>query len=340
MKFLVIGLGSMGKRRIRCLKALGYSESDIAGVDLRKDRRKEANDKYQVDTYDDFALAIKNYEPDALIISVPPDLHHVFMKAAIKHELPFFVEASVVDTGMSAIIQQAKEASINAVPSATMMFHPAIKMIKQKLDDNVLGKISNITFHSGQYLPDWHTYESVSDFYVSNKDTGGAREITPFELTWITQLFGFPERLSAVYKKTTDIEGAETIDDTYSFLLEYNSFLLNGMVDVVSRSATRKLLINGEKKQLTWDWNKQAIEIYDPSKEQWEEHSFGMKEAEEGYDHRIGENMYINEIRAFINSLKGEEKFPNSMKQDLRVLNLLYDMEESSDEDTFINLRN
>lgn len=340
MKFLIIGLGSMGKRRIRCLKALGYSENDIAGVDLREDRREETNDKYQVDTYDDFALAVEKHVPDALIISVPPDLHHVFMREAIKYELPFFVEASVIDTDMSAIIRQTKKSSIKAVPSATMMFHPAIKMIKRKLDENVLGKISNITFHSGQYLPDWHTYEPVSDFYVSNKETGGAREITPFELTWITQLFGFPERVSAVYKKTIDIKGAEDIDDTYSFLLDYDSFVINGLVDVVSRAATRKLLINGEKKQLAWDWNNQAIEIYDPSKEQWEEHSFGMKEAEEGYDHRIGENMYIDEIRAFISTLKGEKEFPNSLKRDLRVLDLLYSMEESSNSGTFITLKN
>ncbi len=337
MKFLVIGLGSMGKRRIRCLDALGFSALDIAGVDLRDDRRKEANEKYQVDTYDDFSKAVKRHAPDALIISLPPDIHHLYMKEAIKHELPFFVEASVVATDMSVIIDKAKKASIKAIPSATMMFHPAIKMIKQKLDDDVLGKVSNITFHSGQYLPDWHQYESVSDFYVSNKKTGGAREITPFELTWITQLFGFPERISAVYKKTIDIKGAESIDDVYSFLFDYDSFLINGLVDVVSRAATRKLLINGERKQLTWDWNKQAIEIYDPVEEKWEEHSFAMKEAEEGYDRRIGENMYIDEVQAFIEALKGEGEFPNSLERDLKVLNLLYDMEESSNKGTFIN---
>ena len=34
MKFLIVGLGSMGKRRIRCLKALGF-ESHITGFDKR-----------------------------------------------------------------------------------------------------------------------------------------------------------------------------------------------------------------------------------------------------------------------------------------------------------------
>ena len=44
MKFLVVGLGSMGKRRIRCLLAL--NQKKVAGFDVRKDRRNEASKKY------------------------------------------------------------------------------------------------------------------------------------------------------------------------------------------------------------------------------------------------------------------------------------------------------
>ncbi|MEK7353947.1 MAG: aminotransferase class III-fold pyridoxal phosphate-dependent enzyme [Chloroflexota bacterium] len=39
MKVLIVGLGSMGKRRIRCLKALGHE--DILAYDPREDRRAE-----------------------------------------------------------------------------------------------------------------------------------------------------------------------------------------------------------------------------------------------------------------------------------------------------------
>ena len=48
MKFLVIGLGSMGKRRVRCLQALQYT--DVVGFDPREDRRKEAENKFHIKT--------------------------------------------------------------------------------------------------------------------------------------------------------------------------------------------------------------------------------------------------------------------------------------------------
>ena len=59
MKVLVIGLGSMGKRRIRNLLKLGYK--DIIGFDIRTDRINEVNKKYHIKSYFDFddALAEK-----------------------------------------------------------------------------------------------------------------------------------------------------------------------------------------------------------------------------------------------------------------------------------------
>jgi len=49
MKFLIIGLGSMGKRRIRCLHKLGYE--NVVGIDPRDDRRKESIDFYDITAY-------------------------------------------------------------------------------------------------------------------------------------------------------------------------------------------------------------------------------------------------------------------------------------------------
>ena len=69
MRFLIVGLGSMGKRRIRNLKYLKAGE--IIGFDTMEVRRKEAEEKYGIKTFDDFDKAMKE-QPDAFIISTPP----------------------------------------------------------------------------------------------------------------------------------------------------------------------------------------------------------------------------------------------------------------------------
>jgi len=62
MKVLVIGLGSMGKRRIRNLLKLGYK--DIIGFDIRIDRINEVNKKYHIKSYFDLDDALaENLRP-------------------------------------------------------------------------------------------------------------------------------------------------------------------------------------------------------------------------------------------------------------------------------------
>lgn len=327
MNFLVVGLGSMGKRRVRCLKSLGYE--GIYGFDLRADRRKEVEDRYGIRTFSDIGEAVKVAAPHALIISVPPDVHHVYMKLAVARRIHFFVEASVVDTDMPSIARDSTTANLVAAPSATLCFHPGIRKIREIVRGGLLGKISNVIYHCGQYLPDWHTYEKVSDYYVSNPATGGAREIVPFELTWLTDIFGLPQRVFGNVRKTIDIEGAERIDDTYNCLLDYGNFLATLTVDVVSRSATRRLTINGAARQLRWDWSRNCVEVYDPAKAQWEGIDYEMSQAAKGYNANIGENMYIDELRCFIDATLAKGKFVNSLEDDHAVLKLLYALEEA-----------
>jgi predicted dehydrogenase len=327
MKFFIIGLGSMGKRRIRCLKHLGYT--DIFGFDLREDRRIESEEEYGIKTFSDFITAFNETKPDSLIICVPPDFHHEYMKLAIDKKVHFFVEASVVDTDMEEIISKLDDEKIVGAPSATLLFHPGIKIIQDAIRSGKLGKVSNIILHSGQYLPDWHTYEKVSEYYVSNPSTGGGREIVPFELTWLTNVFGFPKRVCGNFRKTIRIEGADQIDDTYNFLLDYDHFLASVTVDVVSRHATRRLLINGDKQQLVWDWDFDFVKLFNPETSEWEEIPYTMNIAAEGYHANIGENMYIDEIDEFIEAISGNKTYINTLENDHRVLKLLYTIEES-----------
>lgn len=336
MKALVIGLGSMGKRRIRCLKALGVE--DIRGFDLRADRRAETEGKYAVGTFGDFKVAMESFCPEVLIISVPPDAHHIYMKAAVAAGLHFFVEASVVDTDMASLLAKLKGTPLVAAPSATMLFHPGIRMVGEILAKGRLGKLSSVQLHSGQYLPDWHTYERVDEYYVSNPATGGAREIVPFEMTWLCHMLGFPKRVAGVYAKTIDIVGAERIDDTYSFLMDYGGFLASVTVDVVSRHATRRLLINGDASQLVWDWDENQVRIFDPEKGAFESLPYEMKSAEPGYNPNIGENMYIQEIHCFLEAVAGKAPYISTLERDHEILKLLYAIEESSRSSAFIKL--
>jgi len=335
MNILVIGLGSMGKRRIRCLQALGIK--NIYGFELREDRCKEATEKYSVQCFSDFDKAWEESSPTVAIISVPPAHHKQYMRICVDRNIPFFSEIDLVPDDLINIERDSTAKNLVVAPSNTMCFHPAFTKIQDIVKYGDLGKISNVVFHSGQYLPDWHPYEKVSDFFVSNKKTSGAREILSFELNWLTSIFGFPKKVSANFRKTINIEGAEEIDDTYNCLLDYGDFLSSITIDVVSRYATRRLMINGDKKQLIWEWDADCIRIFNPEKKEWETETYDRGVAAEGYNKNIGENMYIDETKTFLDTVAGKTTFPNSLKKDIEVIALMDMLEKSATESRFIS---
>lgn len=311
MLFLVVGLGSMGRRRIRCLHTLGYQ--NIIGYDLRDDRRLASN----ISTFNTVDECF-GQNPDFVVISVPPDQHHIYIDECVKRGVPAFVEASVVDTGMEKNLE-----SKIVYPSCTLLFHPAIMKIREILPQ--LGEIINVTYHSGQFLPDWHTYEHVREYYVSKKETGGAREIVPFELTWMTRVFGYPSDVVSSVRKRMEIDGAEEIDDTYNIMMLYPNFDIVLIVDVTSRRATRRLLINGSLKQLQWDWNDHQIIV--TNEQETIRYDYSASPSQEGYNKNITEDMYVEELQHFVQVSLGLETPLNTLREDHRILKLLYEIE-------------
>ena len=70
MKILIVGLGSMGKRRARLTKGID-SSIRIAGVDTAESRRVEATDLGLIDTaYPSIAEAVAAEAPDESSITV------------------------------------------------------------------------------------------------------------------------------------------------------------------------------------------------------------------------------------------------------------------------------
>lgn len=324
MKALVIGLGSMGRRRVRCLRTLGVQA--IAGYDPRADRRAQAGQEYGIELRDSLAAGdLRAF--DLVVISTPPDQHHTAIAWSVAAGKPCFVEASVIRDPLPALEQQARQKGVLVAPSCTLRFHSAIREITQIVRSRRYGKVCNFSYHCGQYLPDWHPWEKVGDYYVSNPATGGAREIVPFELTWMVDAFGWPQQVQGLKMRTADV-GAP-IDDTYAALLRFDGFAGSIVVDVVARQAVRKLTLNFEQASLSWDWDSGVVRVWEADPGRLVELHQPRSSAHAGYHQNIGEAMYIAEVEAFLAAAEGRAPFPHSLQDDIRVLGLLEQIEAS-----------
>lgn len=319
MKFLVIGLGSMGKRRIRCLQYLG--EKDIVGFDVKKERCEEASSKYGIRAYHNFKASLSE-KPDVFIISVPSNLHHRYALEAIKRKVHFFTESNFLPDGMVDLIKIEEEGKIVACPSFTMVHHPMVKLMKRFIKENKLGKLYFFTYHLAAYLPHWHPWEDYRNVYYSKKETPGIIEMIAFELTWIVSLIGEVKKVKAFSGKLSDLE--IKFEDTYQIILEMEKGILGHMlIEIVSQPSRREMKIGGEKATLLWHSEDGYVKLFDNKKQKWEEYKEEGGIFQPGYSVKTHEEMYIEEMEDFLKAVRGEKKYPYFFKEEQKIINFV-----------------
>lgn len=322
-KFLIVGLGSMGKRRIRNLHF--HNQYQITGYDIRADRRREAKKKYGIEIIDDFKkVSEKNF--DAIIISTPPCNHGGYIRIALKNNKHFFVEHPTSDDGYKEIFENKNSRLIKA-PSCTMRFYWPVKMIKDILEKGKVGKILAFQYHMALYLPDWHIYEDYRKVYFSKKETGACREMLPFELTWLNWLMQSKvAEISGYIKKISNLK--MDADDIISANLKYkNGIIGNVMIDVISRKPFRTLRVLGSEGVLEWERFDSIIRLYNAKSKITKIIKAPKGHAEKGYVNE--EEMYNDEIRAFLWAIDGQGKYPHTFADNLGLLKVLYALEKS-----------
>lgn len=325
MKLLVIGLGSMGKRRIRNLRHLGAEA--ITGFDPRADRRKEAVERYGITIVDGIEAGLDR-DLDAVVISTPPDLHTFYALLAARRGLSFFTEASVVDDGMDELEREVARRGVVGAPSCTMRYYVGPQTIRQWVEAGAIGRPLTFVYQSGQWLPDWHPWEDYRTFYASNRVTGACREIVPFELTWLTEIFGTVAAVQAFKTKMSALEA--DIDDLYQALFQFASGVSGVLhVDVLARAPVRRFHLVGTEGSIVWDALDKAARLYRAATGQWEVQSLTSGTVEPGYAEWAAEEPYVDEMRDFIAAVRREKLWRHSLADDRRILRALYAAEES-----------
>lgn len=324
MRFLQLGLGSMGKRRVRCLQALRAGE--IVAFDARPDRRAEAEGLYGIHTVGSFEEGMAE-APDALVISTPPDQHIEYCLAAIGAGKPFFVEETVMlDPGALDPVLAALEATpVVAAPSCTMRYHPAIKYIKAVLDDGAIGRPLAFNATCLSYLPEWHPWERMRDFYVASRVSGGGREMAIFDIDWFEWAFGNVISVMADVRQVGAFP--VDIDDTFQMLLRFAGGVSGAfVVSLAFPVGGRSLELSCEGGQIIWDSRTHKVSVYNVAEGKWR-HFIETASRDHSYD-----RMYIDEIDHFLAAVRGETAYVRDMRDVKRLLEVLCAIEQSAAE--------
>lgn len=325
MKIIVIGLGSMGKRRIRLLSE--HEDIKILGIDKQNKRCLEVLEKFNVRCFNNIHEACEVENIEAALICTSPLSHARIIKECLSHNLHVFTEINLVSDSYDENICLAREKDKILFLSSTFLYRKETQTIIQKVHEAKCPL--NYIYHVGQYLPDWHPWESYNNYFISNPRTNGCREIMAIDLPWLVTAFGNIKDMQVMKSKNTGLN--IQYNDNYLIMFEHESGTKGVFaVDIVSRKPYRHIDIYGEQFQLSWNGTADSLNLFDIENKQNVNISFtDASEHIDGYAAFITENPYREEINSYLKQIADKNYIPAwNFEKDKLVLNIIDKIEE------------
>jgi len=312
MKFLIAGLGSIGRRHFRNLRLLG--EEDIL---LYRTHHATLPDEelagYPVET--DLAAALTHH-PDAVIISNPTALHLEVAIPAAEAGCHLLVEKPVSHSlaGLDRLQSAVQRGGGQVLVGFQFRYHPGLRHVQRLMAEAVIGRPLSLRAQWGEYLPSWHPWEDYRRGYAARADLGGGVTLTLCHpLDYLHWLFGEVRQIFAFTDHLSDLE--ILVEDTAEVSLRFS----NGVVGSLHLNYTQQppahwLEVVGTQGTLRWDNSDGSTRVYRAANQTWEAFP-----PPHGFERNW---LFLEQMRHFLGVAHGLEQPACSLEDGIYALRL------------------
>jgi predicted dehydrogenase len=329
VKILIAGLGSIGRRHLRNLAALG--EKDIVLYRTHHSTLPDADlARFPVET--DLQKALER-KPDAVVIANPTSLHLDVAIPAALAGCHLLLEKPVSDTleRVPQLQQALADGGGQALVGFQFRFHPGLQKTRQILESGILGQVVSARAHWGEYLPDWHVWEDYRQSYAARADLGGGVVRTLCHpLDYFRWLFG---EVASVWAFTGSLGNLDLeVEDTAEIGLRCASGCLGSVqVNYVQRPPVHKLEIIGTQGSLRWDNADGAVQLYRVR----EQPAWEVFPAPPGFERN---HMFVAQMAHFLEVARGKAQPVCTLEDGIQAQSLVDAVYRSAQEGQCISL--
>jgi len=314
LKILMIGLGGIGQRHTRNLRALLGDSVEIIAYRTRRlthvvtptmgaDAERNVEEVYNITSFDSLAEALAQ-KPDMAFVCNPSSLHVEVTRACLLAGCDVFLEKPLADSldGTAELVEIAWQKNLIAMVGYQLRFHPCVKKLQQVVGSGELGSLLAVRSTIGEYLPNWHPYEDYRAMYAARAELGGGVVLTQIhELDFLYSIFGAPSRVYAVGGHWSDLE--VDVEDTASSLMEVpwqgRRLPIQLHTDYLQSPPNRQTEVIGDQGRAVMDLNAQTVSVYKRNVPQPEVFRI------ENFDRN---NLFLDQTRHFLDCVATREK--------------------------------
>jgi predicted dehydrogenase len=328
MKILIAGLGSIGRRHLRNLRALGETDillyrthqatlpdEELAGLPVENDLQRALN-----------------HRPEAVIVANPTALHLDVAIPAAQAGCSLLMEKPLSHNleRIGELAEALRTSGARALVGFQFRFHPGLRKAAEILASERLGKPVSARARWGEYLPAWHPWEDYRNGYSARADLGGGVVLTlSHPLDYLRWLLGEVEALWAFTGRRGGL-GIE-VEDTAEIGLRFLSGVLASVhLDYVQRPPRHDLEIVCTGGTLRWDNADGTLRVFEAASGDWQQYT-----PPEGFERN---DLFLEEMRHFLALARGEVEPACTLEDGIQALKLALAALKSASEGRLIEL--
>ncbi len=306
---LVVGVGSIGLRHLRCFQATGRVNLSIC--EINAELRRQVAEEYGIaHTYPDLDSALGDAH-DAAVIAAPAHLHIPMASQLARAGVHLLIEKPLSTTleGIDALAEIVRQRGLAAVVAYVWRAHPMLRAMKGAIDAGRFGEPVELIVITGQHFPTYRP--AYREIYYQDRATGGGaiQDALTHMFNAGQWLVGPVDRLVADAAHQV-LEGVE-VEDTVHVLTRQGNVLGNYSLNqhqapneltitVVCRQGTVRL----ENHRSRWRWK--------------------MSPDDPWHDEPIGnlprDSMFVDQANAFLDVLDGRAEPLCTLEEGLQTL--------------------
>ncbi len=322
-QILVVGIGSIGERHVRCFQATRRAQVSICDSD--KTQLRAVADRYDIrNAFNGFDEALNN-KFDAVVIATPAHLHIPMAIQAAKANCHLLIEKplSVNLSGVNELLTIITEMQRIAMVAYVMRSHPALAAMRNAIQSGRFGEPLHLYATSGQHFPTYRP--AYRDIYYRDRATGGGaiQDALTHVINAAEWLVGPVDRLVADAEHQV-LQGVD-VEDTVNVLARHGRVLASYAynqhqapneltITVVCKRGTARF----EYHETRWSWMKKP----DTS---WQHESLAGFERD---------TIFVRQAEAFLDALDGKQLPPCTVSDAARTLKVNLAVIQSSDDES------
>jgi predicted dehydrogenase len=322
VKFLIAGYGSIGRRHMRNLLALG--QHDILLLRSRKSTLPEDElDGFLVETDLERAL---DQRPDGVVITNPTSLHLDVAIPAAEMGCDLLIEKPISHSmeRLDLLQQGLERGGGKLLMGFQYRFHPGLIKVKELLQEGAIGRLLSLRVEWGEYLPGWHPWEDYRNGYSARADLGGGVVLTLCHpLDYLRWLVGEVDEVYASASQISDLE--IDVEDSAEIILGFSTGMMGSVhLDYYRQPGVHRLEMTGSKGVLSWDNSDGSVRVARAGNSDWQVFPV-PKEFERN-------TLFIEEMKNFIEVVSGHGIPACTLQDGIRAMQLVSAVYRSSSE--------